>query len=248
MRNRRSRGASAEGGRRARPLAIAGRGIVAVAVLGLLAFAIYGTFPGPFGESDAHATTEKDVSNARRIDWESYPESVVAWVEVPGTSIDEPIAQASADSPNHYLYNDATGQGAYGTPYVDCECSVDSPFVMVYGHHMSDGSVFADFTKFNDEAYALEHRLVHVYTRADNKRRDFEVIAVDIVNANYESLRTNFSSDEDRVGHLGKVAENCDLVLDEPATDCTIWAFATCSYQTSNSRTVVYAKLFGSIG
>ena len=31
----------------------------------------------------------------RQIDWDSLPAEVVAWVEVPGTGIDEPIVQAS---------------------------------------------------------------------------------------------------------------------------------------------------------
>lgn len=90
-----------------------------------------------------------------------FPQEVIAWVEVPGTSIDEPIVQAAADAPNAYLYEDALGQGAYGTPYIDCECSIESPFVMVYGHHMSDGSAFADFASFIDEAYACCHKQIY---------------------------------------------------------------------------------------
>ena len=34
----------------------------------------------------------------------------------------------------------------------------------------------------------------------------------------------------------------CEVVLEEPADVAQAWAFVTCSYQTSNSRTVVYAK------
>ena len=57
----------------------------------------------------------------RQIDWDSLPDEIIAWVEVPGTNIDEPIVQATPDAPNAYLYRDALGQGAYGTPYIDCE-------------------------------------------------------------------------------------------------------------------------------
>ena len=101
----------------------------------------------------------------RQIDWDSLPQEVIAWVEVPGTNIDEPIVQATPDVPNAYLHKDALGQGAYGTPYIDCECSVDSRFVMVYGHHMSDGSVFADFARFSNEDYAREHNRIILYER-----------------------------------------------------------------------------------
>lgn len=95
-------------------------------------------------EAITDALSREDEAE-REIDWSSLPDSVIAWVEVPGTNIDQPIVQATPDAPNAYLYRDALGQGNYGTPYIDCDCSLTSPFVMVYGHHMSDGSAFADF-------------------------------------------------------------------------------------------------------
>ena len=177
------------------------------------------------------------------IDWDSLPSEVVAWIEVPGTSIDEPIVQATLDAPNAYLYTDALGQGAYGTPFIDCECALDSPFVMVYGHHMSDGTVFADFAKFADRDYAKEHEAIYVYTRSGNERHELEVKAVDVVNANRETLRTSFGTDEERVAYLNGSVAKSDLVLGGDALiGEALWAFATCSYQTSNSRTVVYAS------
>ena len=116
----------------------------------------------------------------RQIDWDNLPKEVVAWVEVPGTSIDEPIVQASPNSPDAYLYKDVFGEGAYGTPYIDCECSIDSRFVMVYGHHMSDGSVFAGFASFIDEGYAQEHDEIIVYKRS-GEILNLKPIAVNIV-------------------------------------------------------------------
>ena len=42
--------------------------------------------------------------------------------------------------------------------------------------------------------------------------------------------------------HLGDKLSRCEVVLEEPSDVAQAWAFVTCSYQTSNSRTVVYAK------
>lgn len=173
---------------------------------------------------------------ARSIDWGSLPEEVVAWVEVPGTSIDEPVAQAVPSSPNAYLYEDALGQGAYGTPYIDCECALDSRFVVVYGHHMSDGSVFADFAGFADEAYARSHDQIIVYRR-DGGPSVLEVAAVDVVDASRERLVVDQGVD------FGEVVEGADLVVGDTSCARQLFAFVTCSYQTSNSRTVVYAAL-----
>lgn len=188
-----------------------------------------GDMPG-----DAYQAEGAGVQELHQIDWDALPETVVAWVEVPGTTINEPIAQATAGSPNAYLYEDALGQGAYGTPYIDWECSLDSDFVMVYGHHMSDGSVFADFANFIDGEYAREHDEIIIYERTGGVSV-LKPMAIDIVNASFEKLvipkPTEF---KDRI-------TSSDLVLDDKTLSKKLWAFTTCSYQTSNSRTVIYA-------
>lgn len=153
---------------------------------------------------------------------------------MPGAGIDEPIVQASPDAPNAYLYEDAMGQGAYGTPYVDCECTIDSRFVMVYGHHMSDGSAFAPFANFIDEAFARDHARIIVYKRS-GEPLELHPVAVDVVNASRERLVI------DQEGDFGEIVGSSDLILEDPVEDGRLFAFATCSYQTRNSRTIVYA-------
>ena len=172
----------------------------------------------------------------RQIDWDSLPAEVVAWVEVPGTSIDEPIAQAMPDVPNAYLYRDVFGQGAYGTPYIDCECTIDSRFVMVYGHHMSDGTAFAEFADFIDEGFAREHSRIIVYKRSGDTL-ELMVYAVDIVNASRERLVI------DQEEGLEEIIGTPDLQLADTSDASQLFAFTTCSYQTRNSRTVVYATI-----
>ena len=182
---------------------------------------------------EPYAVTDED--GRRQIDWDALPETVIAWVEVPGTSIDEPIVQATPDAPNVYLRIDALEQGAYGTPYIDYECTFDSKFVMIYGHHMSDGSAFADFAKFIDEGYAREHSEIIVYRREEETLR-LKVVAVDVVNANHERLNT-----EQDLAPTKRIS-GADLVLEDADGVGQLFAFATCSYQTWNSRTVVYAS------
>lgn len=171
----------------------------------------------------------------RRIDWDSLPDEVIAWVEVPGTNIDEPIVQASPDVPNAYLYEDALRQGAYGTPYIDCDCTIDSRFVMVYGHHMSDGTVFADFAGFIDVGYAQEHDEIIVYKRT-GEVLELEPVAVDVVNASHERILIDQEAD------WRALLASTDLVLGEAELENQMFAFVTCSYQTRNSRTIVLAS------
>lgn len=170
----------------------------------------------------------------RQIDWDSLPAEVVAWIEVPGTSINEPIAQAKPDAPNAYLYRDVFGQGAYGTPYIDCECSIDSRLVMVYGHHMSDGTVFAEFADFIDEDFAREHTRIIVYKRS-GEILELEVCAVDVVNASQERLVINQEES------FEKIVGAAETQLSDASEAEQLFAFTTCSYQTWNSRAIVYS-------
>lgn len=176
---------------------------------------------------------QSDSCHERQIDWDSLPPEVIAWVEVPDTRIDEPIVQASPAAPNAYLRIDAMGQGGYGTPYIDCDCNLDSDLVMIYGHHMSDGSQFADFANFIDPAYAEDHSEIILYIR-DGDTLHLKPMAVDIVNASREQL--NLMEPE-----LQKLLTDSDLLFEPDAHPSKLIAFTTCSYQTWNSRTVVYA-------
>lgn len=217
-------------------------GVIAVALIASLAVTVLSAPEGDWtelAETIASPRCEEDAD--RQIDWDSLPDEVVAWVEVPGTNIDEPIVQATPDAPNAYLYRDVFEQGAYGTPYIDCECSVDSRFVMVYGHHMSDGSVFADFADFIDEAYAREHDEIILYRR-EGATLHLESVAVDVVNASHESLVIDQKAD------FRKILDNAGLQLESSEEPTQLFAFTTCSYQTWNSRTTVYAAYSSSEG
>lgn len=212
-------------------------GVLSV-VLMAIAFAAFVTYVTTPEEERAELPGMQEITaqdEERQIDWDSLPAEVVAWVEVPGTEIDEPIVQATPDAPNAYLHIDVMGQGAYGTSYIDCECSLTSPFVMVYGHHMSDGSAFADFASFIDETYAQEHSEIILYQR-EGETLHLAPIAVDIVNASREKLNI----DQD-LAPTERMA-GCDLILQEPEEAGQLFTFTTCSYQTWNSRTIVYAS------
>ena len=124
-------------------------------------------------------TGQEEPEGTRQIEWDALPDAVVAWVEVPGTAIDEPIVQADSGYPDYYLYADVFGEGGYGTPYIDCDCSLEGPLTIVYGHHMDDGSVFADFARFSDRDYAMGHREIVVYLREGNRKVERPLVVND---------------------------------------------------------------------
>lgn len=79
----------------------------------------------------------------------------VGWVSIPDTSIDFPVMQNG----DFYLKHDFDGNYTdYGLPFLDERCSLDSSDnLIVYGHHMNDGSMFSELLNYVDEGYCKAH-------------------------------------------------------------------------------------------
>lgn len=105
---------------------------------------------------------------------------------------------------------------------------------------MSDGTMFVPLTQYSSRAFAEARRTICAYTR--DKEIELEIFAVDVADASSEGKRTDFADAAALAAHLGDKLSQCEVVLEGPADAAQAWAFVTCSYQTSNSRTAVYAK------
>lgn len=220
-------------------------------IVALLALAALAVLPqpekNPYRVHEVPAAEEGAAMEAQEtgggVDWDALPASVVAWVSVPGTTVDYPVVQGWPESPDFYLAHDVGGErSAWGAPYIDAGCAqgAESPLVIVYGHHMSDGTMFAPLAQYSSRDFAEGHRTILVYTR--EREIELEVFAADVVDASSEGKRTDFADAAELDAYLGDKLSRCEVVLEEPTNVDRAWAFVTCSYQTSNSRTVVYAK------
>ncbi len=98
--------------------------------------------------------------------------------------------------------------------------------------------MFAPLAQYSSRGFAEGGRTIRVFTAAIG----LEVFAVDVVDASSESKRTDFADAAELEAYLGSKLSRCEVVLEEPSDVSQAWAFVTCSYRTSNSRTVVYAK------
>lgn len=82
-------------------------------------------------------------------------EDMVGWIKVEDTNINYPVVQ-SVNEPNFYLKHkfDKT-YSAYGCPYVQENCDVQKPSdnIIIYGHHMNDGSMFTGLMKYRNKSF-----------------------------------------------------------------------------------------------
>lgn len=87
---------------------------------------------------------------------------MVGLIQIEGTSIDYPVMQTPAD-PNYYLKHDfEKNYTDYGCLFVqaDCDASTPSDNLIIYGHNMKDGSMFADLAKYRSKDFWQAHKTV----------------------------------------------------------------------------------------
>ena len=80
---------------------------------------------------------------------------MVGWIRIDGTDIDYPVVQR-VDEPNYYLKHDFAGRYTdYGCPFMqaDCDALAPSDNLIIYGHNMKDGSMFADLAKYRSKDF-----------------------------------------------------------------------------------------------
>ena len=103
---------------------------------------------------------------------------MVGWVQIEGTSIDYPVMQTPAD-PNYYLKHDfEKNYTDYGCPFMqaDCDALAPSDNLIIYGHNMKDGSMFADLAKYRSKDFWQTHKTVWFDTELSSSA--YEIFAV----------------------------------------------------------------------
>jgi len=85
----------------------------------------------------------------------------VAWITIEGTVIDYPVMY-KPDHKDYYLHRDFNGRkSSGGTLYISEICNpYTSDNVIIYGHHMSSGKMFAALDKYKKRSFYEEHRYI----------------------------------------------------------------------------------------
>lgn len=167
------------------------------------------------------------------------PETI-AWLTIPGTSIDYPIVQT--DNNDTYLTTGFDGNtSASGAIYLDCDSdrTLTGMHSIFYGHHMRDGSMFADLIEFKEESFFKDHREIILYT--PERELHLRTVAALYGNADGEKRRTRFPSEKGFQQYIDDMTKNCafrELPEDSPKR---LYSFVTCSYEFPDARTIVYA-------
>lgn len=207
--------------------------------------------PSPSGSGFLSVSDEEEVDDDGFpvVDWDywlSVNPDIIGWVTVPGTNISQPIVQASSDDPTYYLKHDVYGNyNIYGCPYLDADCAedgLDSLNAVIFGHHISDGSMFATFASYSSQSFAEEHQIILLQT--PDSKRILQVNFSRVINASKIMKQVSFEDDAAYQAWYLSELEEAAVVVDHSSVPTANTTFVTCSYNRfSNERTLVYASV-----
>ena len=171
------------------------------------------------------------------------------WIKIDNTKINYPVMQNG----DFYLHNNFYKKYSIsGTPYLASYCNINSSDnLIIYGHHMSSGSMFAGLDIYKTYKGYKNHKYIRFYTLSGNTtiENKYEVVRTYKVQPNTEIANilygtTKFRSVED-FKKYASVLKNKSL-YDTGAKlnygDKFI-TLSTCEYSQKNGRLVVVGKL-----
>ena len=175
---------------------------------------------------------------------------LVGWISIADTNINYPVMQ-SVNEPNFYLKHGFDKEYSdYGCPYVQEDCDVQEPSdnLVIYGHHMSNGSMFAHLEKFKSKDFWCEHRMITFNTLTD--KQEYEIVAVFrtvVYTDSPEAFKFYRFIDAESANEFDDFIAKCkelsfyDTGVTAEYGDKLI-TLSTCEYSRNNSRLVVVAK------
>ena len=102
--------------------------------------------------------TAKVLSQYQAL-YEQNPD-LVGWLRIEGTGIDLPVVQTPGDNEYYLRRGFDKVYSLAGSLFLDENCRITSPSTanwLIYGHNMSDGSMFGQLDKYAEESFYREH-------------------------------------------------------------------------------------------
>lgn len=177
---------------------------------------------------------------------------MVGWLTIEDTPIDYPVMQSSKKDPEYYLHRDFNKKKATaGALFVDADCDMERPSdnLIIYGHHMRNGSMFGKLQVYEDKKFYKKHKVFTFDTIREH--REYKVLSVFRAQA-YSKGDTkhfhyyDFVDAEDKedfdsyVAQISKLSQHKTGVKAEYGDQ--LLTLSTCAYHTNQGRFVVVAK------
>lgn len=168
---------------------------------------------------------------------------VVGWIRIPGTDIDFPLTQTT-DNTFYLEHTWDLVSSSHGNIFLECRNSPDmTDFnTIIYGHHMSDGTMFAPLRNYAEQDFFEAHPYVYIVTDSGVFR--YEVFSSYHAEVESNTYGLSFHQEQTKVDFLQMALEESQIDTGiTPATTDRIITLSTCTGWGYEFRRVVHARL-----
>ena len=175
---------------------------------------------------------------------------MVGWLKIDDTLINYPVMHTPKDIEYYLRRNFEKKSSQAGVPFVGENCSVspNNDHILLYGHNMDDGSMFADtFKYYNDNQFVEDHKYIQFDTMQERAVYEvFSVYKIDVAsnNGHYDFYnKTNLSNEDDFNSFVNTMKSLSVYKSDiNPVFGDEFISLVTCSYHNTNGRLVIVAR------
>lgn len=199
-------------------------------------------------ESKTEGETEVQSPLARYQELFNQNNDLAGWIAIDGTQINYPVMY-TPDNPDFYLkHNFEKAYSDYGVPYVaeHCDPAEPSDNVIIYGHHMNNGSMFTGLMGYESKAFYKDHKTIRFDTLTETA--EYEIVTVFKTTVYDDTgFRYYFFSNAEKPEDFTEYIEQCkSLALYDTGVSAEpgdkLITLSTCEYSKTNGRLVVVAK------
>jgi len=177
-------------------------------------------------------------------------DDLVGWIRIPGTKINYPVMQTKDDM-EYYLHRDFDGdEDVNGLPFLDARCDVNKPStnLLIYGHSMSSGAMFAGLMDYKNYEFYQEHKTIYFDTM--HERGEYEVVAVfqsrvayvdEVAFRYYNFIQADTQTEFDSFISAVTQLSYYDTGIEASYGDCLL-TLSTCDREITDGRLVVLAR------
>lgn len=163
------------------------------------------------------------------------------WISIAGTNINYPVMH-TPNNPQKYLNRNFYGEYSQsGVPFLDSRCTADSTNLIIYGHHMNNGTMFSDLCNYTDYSYFSKHPTAVLETK--DGASAYTVFAVIKVKSDDDWYRFTSALNEKRHNSMIEYAKEKSIYNTgiTPAYGHQILSLSTCYGNSSDGRILILA-------
>ena len=202
--------------------------IICIFIFCISAWKLYGYYRSYKKAKDTYSKIAKEnvkiSKNERKIDFKKLK------------------SQNQGKDNEEYLHQDFNKKkSSSGTIFLDNNCKKDftSDNNIIYGHHMKNGTMFAQLLKFREKSFLKKHNEIMIFT--PDRTIHLKVISAYAQKAQ-NKIPVTFANDKQKKAYIKKIESMSEQTIKTfRINDSHIYTFVTCSYEGEDNRTYVHA-------